>query len=320
MANYYTLGAALPTLKQGEYRSSTITSEEFLLLLKEQLTRRDAQLIRLLLLRYDNELLLHLLRSDEVPEWMQKEDAPHLTIGEAKLREMIELVEQYVRAVEDPFTVLPPKRPKLSKKLYPEYMTHFVELYLTDHIRGEVRSYFYEDILAMEYAAYVQQEGNAFMREWFRFEENISALLAAYTAERYKLELGEYLIGERDLLQQLREHNWLDIQVGPYADLVKEVKGIAEEEHLALREQKIDALKWAELDKVTFSDLFSIDAMIAYFLRLQILERWERLDKVRGEETFRQIISGLNNEGADELEHFREAVRMMRHAKREKVR
>ena len=172
----------------------------------------------------------------------------------------------------------------------------------------------------MEYDAYVQQEGNAFMREWFRFEENISALLAAYTAERYKLELGEYLIGERDLLQQLREHNWLDIQVGPYADLVKEVKGIAEEELLALREQKIDALKWAELDKVTFSDLFSIDAMIAYFLRLQILERWERLDKVRGEETFRQIISGLNNEGADELEHFREAVRMMRHAKREKVR
>lgn len=319
MANYYTLGAALPTLKQGEYRSSAITSAEFLKVLMPQLTPHDARQLRLLLLQNDNQLLLHLLQSSEMPAWMRDESTPHLVIGETKLRQMIEVMEQYVRAVEDPLTVLEPKRPQLDKDLYPSYMVDFVELYLTDHLRGEVSSYFYEDILAMRYAAYLQQKGNAFLRAWALFEENISAFLAAHTAEQYQLELAKYLVGERDLLQQLRERNWSEIQAGSYADLYKELKGISEEEHLALREQKIDALKWAELDRVTFSDLFSIDAMMVYLLRLQILERWERLDKVRGEETFRQIIGGLNNEGSDELEHFREAVRMRRHAKRASV-
>lgn len=94
------------------------------------------------------------------------------------------------------------------------------------------------------------------------------------------------------------------------AELVNKVRKISEEEHLAIRERRLDAMKWDLLDDVTFADIFSINAMMVYLLKLQILERWASLDKVHGEQKFRSIVHGLNNEGSDELEKFRDSVKI----------
>ena len=62
------------------------------------------------------------------------------------------------------------------------------------------------------------------------------------------------------------------------------------------KEKKIDAFKWSWLDERTFFDIFSIDAVFAYFCKLEMLERWEHLDVEEGKETFKQIIENLRGE------------------------
>jgi hypothetical protein len=62
------------------------------------------------------------------------------------------------------------------------------------------------------------------------------------------------------------------------------------------KERRIDAFKWRWLDDMTFFDVFSIDAVFAYMCKLEMLQRWDKLDVETGRETFRQIIENLRGE------------------------
>ncbi|MDE5787144.1 MAG: DUF2764 domain-containing protein, partial [Bacteroidaceae bacterium] len=45
-----------------------------------------------------------------------------------------------------------------------------------------------------------------------------------------------------------------------------------------------------------FQNPFSIEAIFAYLCRLEIQERWARLDVEQGKETFQKIINDLRGE------------------------
>ena len=87
--------------------------------------------------------------------------------------------------------------------------------------------------------------------------------------------------------------------------MVQKVLQISEEEDLSVREHRIDQLKWEYLDSLTFADTFSIDTMLAYLLKLQMLSRWSSLDAEIGKSRFREIIDQLNHESRSDLEKFR---------------
>lgn len=229
-------------------------------------------------------------------------------LGVDRLQYLINATQAKIDFVPDPYAIDKPILPKIDTKEFPKYMIDFVELFLTDQKKGEVSSYFYEDILLLEYAKHVQKKGDGFLRKWFAFEQDVSSIFAAITAERYGLEVSKYLLGEKPLYNLMRVGDWKEISYLSEADMVKQIRAISEEEHLAIREKKVDAMKWEVLDEVTFADIFSIDAMMVYLLKLQILERWERLDKMQGEQKFRSIVSGLNNEGRNELEQFKSTM------------
>lgn len=322
MANYYTLGAQLPVLHQGDYRANQMTSASFLDLFREQATKEDWKQVELLLLRNDNRVLLQLLRGVEnlyIPQ------GSILILGTEKLKALIEATKVQQEAEREAhkineqlgFKMEKTKIPlELPSKLYPKYMIDFVYRYLDDQYRGIERRYFYEDILLIEYAKYVQKHGNSFMKEWFTVEQDITATLAAFTADKYGLDRELYVLGDKNLYQLLRKGDWKEITFTKEAELVATMRQISEEEHLAIREQRIDNFKWKMLDEVTFADVFSISAMLVYLLKLQILERWEKLDKVQGEAQFRQIVSTLNEEFSKDMTEFKKSVKLQHRERR----
>lgn len=312
MANYFTLGAALPLLKQGEYRSNDMTSKEFLELLSKELTSKDRQQLELILLRNDNHILMQLLKGDELSLIVSE----YLVLGKEKLQYLIEAIQAKVNCESGPYSTERLNLPKVNKKEYPKYMIDFVEMYLSDKKNGTERSYFYEDILFMEYVKYVQKKGNHFLKSWFALEQDVASILAAITAEKYSLDTSKYLVGDKPLYDILRNGEWSQVNYVDEAELVKKVRTISEEEHLAIRERRLDAMKWELLDDVTFADIFSINAMMVYLLKLQILERWARLDKLQGEQKFRSIVHGLNNEGSDELEKYKASVNIRKKSRK----
>jgi len=81
---------------------------------------------------------------------------------------------------------------------------------------------------------------------------------------------------------------------------------IVEIDDLMMREKRLDMLRWKWLDENTFFKTFDIESVIAYMLRLEMIERWVVLDKAGGEKTFRQLVSAMKQESVDTLEEFKE--------------
>ncbi len=315
MADYYTLGAQLPTLKQGDYRAHQLTSREFVELLMEQGSKSDRKQVGLLLLREDNTLLLQILRGEEVVVPQHK----MYVLGEDKLRFLVEATKQRLEAERNAVTEYQElEYPRLPKYVYPQYMEEFVVRYLTEQHDGVAQPFFYADLLLMSYAKHVQREGNSFLRRWFKLEQDIAATLTAVTADKFKLDRKLYILGDSPLYKLLQAGDWNEISYIPEGELVGAMRRIAEEDNLAVREQKIDDYKWRLLDEEIFTDIFSINAMLVYLLKLQILERWEKLDKVQGEQQFREIVSSLNRDFKQEMDDFKKSLKS--HAKAKRVR
>jgi hypothetical protein len=72
------------------------------------------------------------------------------------------------------------------------------------------------------------------------------------------------------------------------------------------REKRLDALRWKWLEDETFYKVFDMESIIAYMLRLEMIERWIGLNKMRGKETFRKLVSDMKLESAETLEEFKE--------------
>lgn len=300
MAEYYTLGASLPTLKSDDYKSLALSSAAFISELREQATAADHKLIDLLLLQGDNKVLLSILEQRPIPVLTSP-----LAIGEERLQALVTTLRDKDRDAKE--VIIGEKSISISQ--YPRYMVDFVREYLHDQEIERPAEYFYEDILGNEYFRYALKNGDKFVRTWLSLERNISLVLAAITAKRFNLDARKVIMGESELVQLLRSGQWSEISYLDESEAVSTVVKISEEPHLATREHRIDDFKWDFLDNLTFADTFSIDTMLAYFLRLQILERWSVLDKDRGEEVFHDIVDTLNKEGKEGLERYKEMSR-----------
>lgn len=79
-------------------------------------------------------------------------------------------------------------------------------------------------------------------------------------------------------------------------DYVVDLMKIVDCENPVEKEKKIDYFKWIWLEEQSDFNIFSIEAVFAYMCKLEILERWNKLDVETGREAFKRIIDNLRNE------------------------
>jgi len=65
---------------------------------------------------------------------------------------------------------------------------------------------------------------------------------------------------------------------------------------LVERERKTDLLKWEWMEEASFYDYFSLERLFVFLLKLEMIERWISLDKIKGNQKFRAIIDSLKND------------------------
>ena len=295
MAEYYALGAGLPTLRPEIGKNPPLTPWEYVETLREQLNRRDNQLLDLLLLSEDNSALIALLYDRPIPD----PQTPYV-VGPDELRRLVTAAEGDMVTSE-----MVGEELHFDPKTYPSYLVDFMYEYRHDQEIDRPAEHFYEDILDNYYFRYVMERGDKFVRTWVRFDRSIRLVLAAITIKRHDLDARRLIVGDSDLVRLLRSGNWHDITFLEEGEVVQQVLQISEEQDLSVREHRIDQLKWDYLDSLTFADTFSIDTMLAYLLKLQMLSRWSSLDAEVGKSRFREIMDQLNHESRSDLEKFR---------------
>lgn len=270
MSTYYCLVAGLPDISLDDGKLSYSVSD-FKAELYPDLSAQDRKLIDLFYLKFDNTVILKLLKN---------KDAVIEDKGNFSAEELLQLIEA-VREGDTP------------DKKYPSYLVNFVSQYLQ---LSQDELYRADDLLAALYYSYGMSSNNAFIASWFEFNLNLNNILAALAARKYKMEVSSVIVGATSICEQLRTSNARDFGLNETLEYFEALQRIADIEELVEREKKVDMLKWKWLEDESFSHYFTIERIFVFLMQQEMIERWISLDKEKGNELFRKMIQDLKNE------------------------
>ena len=270
MSSYYCLMAGLPDIALDDGRGAQSVAD-FKAELAEVLTEADKKLMFYFYLRYDCLNLVKLL----------KDPGAEISLLGNYSREQYE--DMMTSAREMNFNV----------HRYPSFLSVFAREYPYNKDKD---GYFPEDAILLEYYQYALKCSNSMLREWFEMNLNVTNILTALIAKKYGWNVADYIQGDNEVCEMIRNSNARDFGLGLELDYMTDLMKIVECEDPVEKEKRIDAFKWLWLEEKTFMDVFAVEAVFAYMCKLEMLERWEKLDIETGRETFRQIIENLRGE------------------------
>lgn len=271
MANYYCMIAGLPDIDLQDAKPG-LSLEDMREQCEEVLTPRDKKLLFYFFLHFDCVNLVKLLKNPEadIDQW-----------GNFSLEQLRDLITS---ATELNFNV----------HRYPAFMSIFAREYAFNKDKA---GYFPEDEMMFQFLDYaIRTCPSRMMRRWYKLNLDITNILTAMLARSQGWSVGDFIKGEGEVQEMIRENKTKDFNLGLEFDYVPQLMKIVDEEDPVRKEKMIDAFKWVWLDERTFFEPFSMEAVFAYLCKLQMQERWARLDVEQGKETFRKIIDDLRSE------------------------
>lgn len=72
-----------------------------------------------------------------------------------------------------------------------------------------------------------------------------------------------------------------------------EVDAILETDDILGRERALDNFYWKSADALTVLDVFDLDLILAFVVKLKQVERWLKLDEATGRELFRKLVKEI---------------------------
>ena len=260
--------AGLPDLFFNENKLVT-DSVDLLLQLKMELSPSDFELVRLIYLAADNENLQNLL--------LRKK---------ASFNPKGNFSESYLHQQLSPEKELPE---------LPEYMLQFRE-WIKETEQKELNPNA-EIILQQLYYEYILQTNNEFLKNWFLFQLNLKNILTAVNCIKFGYSTEEHLIRVNEnknicllLANRKFKPEWFEDEIPYYTEIFR----ISESSLSWMeREKALDKLKWDYLDEYTFFYYFTIEKILDYILKLNMVERWTKLDKKSGEELLKKLINNF---------------------------
>jgi hypothetical protein len=272
--NYYDLVTGLADIKPDAARIP-FSAAEFIAQTAELVHPDDAGLLRLLQLPFDNRNLITLL---------YRMDRPFVPGGSYDR-------ETLTAEIDNPETL-------------PEYMLFFIDAHNVDELLlpdlnndDKLNWLFFENITAHK---------NAFISSWFTFELQLRNILAALSVRRNIVHLQERepeylrclesaLICLTDVEERLLVNAALDFGLSEQLPWIERVLQLPVDDFIE-RERRIDQLRWDILDELTTFTYFQIETLLAFCLRLMIVERWMSLDPLTGRKRLEQLLLGLKTD------------------------
>ncbi len=142
-------------------------------------------------------------------------------------------------------------------------------------------------LYALYYHHVIETTSNPFLREYFSFERLLRNVLAAVRARKKGLSPADHLLGNGDeILEQLGRSNAEDFGLGQELPWIERLT--ATTDPLGLEETQ-EQILWEYIDRRTANRYFDFEVVLAYLLKVQILERRLALSEEQGMEIVRQL-------------------------------
>ena len=271
--SYYYLVSSLPELVFQQAKLP-FNIKDFKENLKSEVTPNDYGLVELLFLPYDNKNLINLLDKNDKPfddrgifskevleyELNTKEPGPSQEFPNTPLEYIHSFIVHYYNEM--------PLNPNLS-------------------VEDQLTEYFYQFILL--------KVENEFVHRWFDFEKNLKNFITGQNAKRHEFYLEEKIIGNDDVAHTIKTSKSKDFGLSQDLDYLIPVLNAYDNQNLLEREKQIDLVRWNYLNGLTTFHYFTIEKVLAYIIKLNIIERWINLDAEKGKKAFESIVNELQN-------------------------
>jgi hypothetical protein len=276
---YYFLIAGLPELVFSD-KKSPMNLAECRQLILNQLHPDDKALVQLLFLPFDHVNLINTLFHGNKAFNVNGVLGPSEIAGfiDAKLRDeqLPHLKFRYIADVLTSTFLLPEMLPLAS----------------------------FESLLLNGYYTYLASVPNKFVNNYSVFDKNIRNLFAALNGQKFSLPFESQLIGDDQNLEMLKKFRWRDYGMVAQVGNIEALLALFEMSDVLERELKIDMLRWHFIDDAVLFEPFSIDRVLAYLLKLMMLERWILLDHEKGKVLLAKFLDDIED-GIEKNEEFK---------------
>lgn len=256
--NYYCLIAGLPEISPDDKKLS-LSVQELRTYLNDYLTKKETDIINLFFYPNDNAQILRLLQKQEPDSDLQ-------TVFTAS---------QLEDEIQDPM-----------------FVPIYIKEYLLDLQKEDRESTnrLPEVELSERYWNFMLSQKEKLVRKYAEFSLNVKNLITALNCRKYHLDIEKEVIGDSFFTKQLKTSRAKDFELSDDYPYVDKVLALFEKDNTAEREYRIDMLYWEFLDEMTEHKYFTFDNVIAFMLKLMILERWSKMTSEQGKKIFRELL------------------------------
>lgn len=267
---YHYLIAGLPELAMADKKLPTGVAD-FRDKLDEELHPSDRELIKIWFLPYDHANIANALYHTHKPFDYRGTFAPF---------EIERMTDK--RAMEDETAHLP---------------FGYIRQALDDAMTADeqIPAAKFEWMLHNGYCQMMRNHPNAFVRQLASFDIDQRNAMAAMNGRKFNLPFEDQLMGEGDVTDAFKKSRARDFGLSADIAQMDTLVQIFDTEDLLERELKLDQLRWQFIDDAVFFHYFTIERIVAFLLKLMIVDRWMSLDEDKGRELFRQLIHNLQS-------------------------
>ncbi len=275
MSNYYCIVAGLPDVAfDGSKPAYSV--ERFKEEIYPALSARDARCVDIFFLSRDNANILNILRNGE--------NAAIDSLGRYTREELEEIISSSLNG-------------DIRNKNVPSYIYRFFDYYVANQTKENI---IWEDVLASYYYEYASKCPNKFVAAWYEYNLNVNNVLVAVSARKYKYSVADAVVGEGEIAEALRTSGARDFGLSGTLEYLEEILRLCENGKLQERERKLDEMRWNWLDDNSVFNYFSVERLIVFLQKVEILERWSGLDADNGLKRYKEMIADLKS-GMDSL-------------------
>lgn len=261
--NYYCLIAGLPEISPDDKKLS-LSVQELRTYLNDYLTEKEVDIINLFFFPNDNAQILRILQKQE----------PDLSLQ----------------------TVFTPSQLK-DEVTEPMFLPSYIKEYLNDLEKEDKKSDRLPEVeLSERYWNFMISQKENIVKKYAEFSLNIKNLITALNCRKYHLDIEKEVIGDSYFSRQLKTSRAKDFELSDEYPYVDAVISLFEKSNAAEREYRIDMLYWNFLDEITEHKYFTFDNVVAFTLKLMILERWSMMTTEQGKAIFRELLDRFKNE------------------------
>ncbi len=159
------------------------------------------------------------------------------------------------------------------------------EIEVTDNLNTLLYTLYFEE---------TERSGKGFVRDWSRVEQNIRNITAAFQSRKMGIEQSKYIIGTTPTSEQLKSDMSPDFGLKNEITYLEELINILSNNNILKKERDADLLRISLIDDMNTFNYFDISAVMGYYLKIALIDRWASLDPKEGQAIFEKIVKNLS--------------------------